>query len=76
MSHVIMTTMILRTMLGILLTAQQGVVDPKYVIDLLESIQPQLQDFRCEFEGTEVVKDEEGQRPLKLKEDKPLQVKQ
>ena len=64
-----MNTFIFGAVVAIVVAAPPVPMDGKSLIDLIESLQPQLEDFRCEFEGTEVYKTDEAKKELKLKED-------
>lgn len=47
----------------------QEATDPRAFVDLLESLQPELRDFRCEFEGTLSFKNKAVQELRGLNED-------
>ena len=64
-----MTTLLLGAVVGIMFAPPPDMVDGKTVVNLLESIQPQLEDYRCEFGGTDVVLVDSVKNKLKLKED-------
>ena len=57
-------------MLLLLVAASQApAIEPETLIGVLESLQPQLEDFRCEYEGTFHFKTEAAKRSMKLKAD-------
>ena len=64
-----MTMIWIPAVAALLLAAQPAPDEGKAIVDLLESIQPQLEDFRCEFEGTTVLKTDELKKKFKRKED-------
>ncbi len=63
MSEILLTlTMSIATQAG-------AVRDVKSLIDLIDSLQPRIEDFQCEFEGTKVFKNEEVKKARGLAED-------
>lgn len=58
------------TLLSLAIIGQPtGTIDASALVDVLESLQTDVKDFRCSFEGTSYFKSEDVKRQRKLKED-------
>jgi hypothetical protein len=62
-------TCLLINMMAATLIGQAGTTEGESLVELIESLQPRLEDFRCEFEGTQIYTEEQTKRYFNLNAD-------